>query len=268
MVLEILICAYDDGILQVPEIILEPHPDVKWLVSYQYSQPSHLPVPDSLLRRTDVSVVMHHSKGLSRNRNFALQHATGHILLLADEDSRYDIHELTHLLAHFESNDDLDVACLKARTYEGNDLHDYPNYSFPYQDTPKGYWYNSQEIAFRRSPRIPTFDERFGINAPKLGCGEEEVFLWECHRNGLKIQFFPHFIVTTQGRTTRYRFYDDARLQRAKGGVLCLMHGVVGAFLRCLKYTILNAAKSNPFGLLWNMCYGIFYIKTTCKASR
>ena len=145
--------------------------------------------------------------------------------------------------------------------HEGTSLHPYPNYSFDYKDTPKGYWYNSQEIAFRKSSRLPLFDTRFGINSPKLGCGEEEVFLWQAHEQGLSVRYFPEVIVETDATTSRYQFYTDKRMQRAKGAVLCIMHGPSGAFLRCLKLAIVHALKHNPISLLWHMTYGIIYIR-------
>ena len=134
-------------------------------------------------------------------------------------------------------------------------------YSFDYKDTPKGYWYNSQEIAFRKSSHLPLFDTRFGINSPKLGCGEEEVFLWQAHEQGLSVRYFPEVIVETDATTSRYQFYTDKRMQRAKGAVLCIMHGPSGAFLRCLKLAIVHALKHNPISLLWHMTYGIIYIR-------
>lgn len=262
MVLEILICTYNAGIEKIPGIILEQRDNVKWLVSHQYSDQLYKKVPSQFpAGRTDIKYVSHEGMGLSKNRNVALSHATGDILLIADDDAKFKNAYFDTIINTFLQNPDTDIACFQAITHEGHFLHKYPAVSFAYPNMPKGYWFNSQEIAIRNNSQMPHFDVRFGINAPKLGSGEEEVFLWQAYKNGLTIKYFPDVIVETDATTTRHAFYQNASLQRAKGGVLCIIHGVGGAFLRCLKFSILNYRKTNPFVLLWNMVYGIIYVK-------
>ena len=262
MVLEVLICTYNEGILRVPDMILAPRPDIKWLVAFQYSDSAYKSMlPPIEQDRTDITIVSHAGRGLSRNRNMAVSYATGDILLLADDDAKFDFIYFDRILEKFKATPSLDIACFQAVTHNGYPLHSYPSFSFSYENMPKGYWVNSQEIAFRNTLTIPAFDERFGINAPKMGCGEEEVFLWQAYRKGLNITYFPEVIVETDARTSRHNFFHDISLQRAKGGVLCIMHGVFGAFLRCLKFAMLNIGRHNPFSLMWHMTYGIFYVK-------
>ncbi len=261
MVIEILLSTYNEGIAKVPNVLLSPRNNVKWLISFQYSEDIFIKqIPPSLYLRDDVTLIPFEGKGLSQNRNMALAHATGDILLLADDDATFKQEYFDNIFQTYLEDNTVDIVCFQALTHDGKELHPYPNYSFFYQNTPRGYWYNSQEITFRRTSQVPQFDTRFVINAPKLGCGEEEVFLWHAHKKGLTIRYIPKVIVETDANTSRQSFFTDKRLQRAKGGVLCIMHGPLGAFLRCLKYAIRHA-NHNPILLLWQMVYGIIYIR-------
>ena len=261
MTLEVLVCTYNQGIGNIPQMLLPPMENVRWLVSFQYSGniESH-PLPQELLQRQDVSVFPHQGTGISANRNFAFSKATGDILLIADDDCRYEEEYFTRILNTFAAHPGLDIACFQADTYEGEPLHPYPGHSFLYQDTPKGYWYNSQEIAIRRECAFPLFDTRFGINSSCYGCGEEEVFLWQCWKKGLVVRYFPEVIVRTDGSTTGMRFFSDKRVQRAKGAVLSIMHGKAGAMARCLKYSLRNCSPRQFPDVTYQMFYGIFTV--------
>jgi len=262
MILEILISTYNEGILKVPDMILPFDERIKWLVCFQYSEEFfRRQIPSVLNNRGDVTLVTFKGKGLSKNRNMAIMCATGDILLLADDDARYKTDYFDKIIRRFSEDPTLDIACFQAMTHDGAPLHHYPDYSFDYRDTPKGYWYNSQEIAFRRISHVPSFDIRFGINSPELGCGEEEVFLWQAYKQGLSVRYFPEVITETDAKTSRYQFYTNKRMQRAKGAVLCIMHGPFGALLRCVKFAISHAVQHNPVPLLWQMIYGIIYIR-------
>ena len=261
MILEVLICTYNNGIEKIPDILLPPTEQIRWLISFQYSDESHLQsIPKELCKRSDVSVYPHQGTGLSNNRNYAFSKATGDVLLIADDDVRYKEEYFVRILSTFSQYSDLDIGCFQAETYEGMPLHPYPSESFSYADTPKGYWYNSQEIAVRRDSPFPLFDPRFGINSSQYGCGEEEVFLWQAYKKGLKICYFPQVIVRTDGKTTRLGFYTDKRLQRAKGAVLCLMHGKLGASARCLKYALCHTPPRQFLYILYQMLYGVFTV--------
>ena len=87
MICEILVCTYNEGINRIQEMLLPPMKDTHWLISFQYTDISYLDcVPRHMTERTDVTLLFLEGSGLSANRNNALFHATGDILLLADDD--------------------------------------------------------------------------------------------------------------------------------------------------------------------------------------
>ena len=117
----------------------------------------------------------------------------------------------------------------------------------------------------RRCASLPRFDERFGLGAEHLGCGEEELFLEQASRGGCRIVYTPQVIVTTRAATTGDRFWSDPKVRRAKGAVLCYMHGSLGATLRCLKFAAVqgNAPLSLRVRAFWDMAWGISYYKSS-----
>ena len=262
MTLEVLVCTFDGGIDKVADVLLPPMADVRYLISFQYSDDSYKHRLSSLqFNRKDVRVISVRGRGLSANRNHAVANAVGDILLLADDDVRYKEIYFRRILECFITNPQLDIACFQAETLDGNPFKPYAATSFSYSNQPHGTWFSSVEIAFRRKAACPRFDERFGLGAPFLCAGEEEVFLLQAFRNGLDIHYYPEVVVRTESHTTGRRFFASPAMQRTKGAVLCLIHGPFGAWIRCLKFSLRHIRQSNPLRTLYEMTRGILYVK-------
>ncbi|MEG1579936.1 MAG: glycosyltransferase [Bacteroidaceae bacterium] len=266
MTLEVLICTIDNGIQSIPHCLLPPREGISYLVSFQYTNESFRTIiPSTLLERKDVHLCYLKGIGLSRNRNNALVHASGDILLIADDDVCYKPEYFERIFMVFQQNPTVDVACFQAIDKEGLPLHYYAAHRFAYSNQPYGVFFCSVEIAFRRKSILFHFDERFGIGSPYLGGGEDEVFLLDAHKAGLNIVYFPFVIVETDACTTGTRMLEDRSILRAKGAVLYLMHGFISAWLRCLKFSLQSHKKKNPLRLLYSMTAGIFYILKTTR---
>ncbi len=261
MILEVAICTIDDRIKRISNILLKPRADVKYLVAYQYTDNHHLEnLKSAALQRPDVRVVCMEGRGLSRNRNNALRHATGDVLLIADDDVQYDEDSFGIILRHFQLDDQLDIACFQALKKSGGVLHRYASKTYLFQNRPHGTYFNSTEVAVRPGRDMPRFDERFGLGAPFLSAGEEEIFLFDAVGKGLKVQYFPEVIVRVPGDTTGTKFNEDASVQRSKGAVLCWMHGPFGALLRCLKHAIVTRGIRHRAKAFYEMLRGIVYV--------
>lgn len=261
MKLEVLICTFDERIKQISHIFLSQRPDVSYLVSFQYSNDKMLELlKDFTFNRPDIKLITIKGHGLSANRNHALKNSTGDIILIADDDVRYENSYFDNILHQFQSDTKLDIACFQANDMEGKPLRTYPDFSFSYEKSPHGVHYIlSVAIAMRHVHNLPEFDERFGIGAPYLGAGEEEIFLWEASHAGLHIRYIPEVIVKTERRTTGSTFFTNKAVQRSKGAVLCKMHGPVKAWLRCLKYAVMHCRGHHFLRILLEMTRGILY---------
>ncbi|MGM9689089.1 MAG: glycosyltransferase [Alloprevotella sp.] len=263
MTIEILVCTLDEGISDVDGLLLPPLPDVKYLVAWQQTHDRQPPLPARWTQRSDLRVLPHAGSGLSRNRNFALSHAEGDWLVIADDDNRYTPAHLQHLRWAIQLHPDAAALQLQATDYAGRPLRNYPSHAYEYHDRPRGTYVASYELALRRDAPLPAFDTRFGLGA-SLGCGEEEVFIHQLAASGQHVWYEPMPLVMTDAASTGTRFARLPAVQRAKGGVLCLMHGPWSAALRCLKYALTQPRlrPATRFTSLWQMFKGIAYVLT------
>lgn len=197
MTLQWLISTYGKGIRKVEGFLMFPEFGISYLISHQDPENLCPETPENLIRR-DVEVVRLQNSGLSRNRNNALKHATGDILILADDDISLHPAYPHHIRTAFKKHPEADVICFQIRTPTGSPPYKkYPTQEKPMTGLNQLKAVSSIEIAFRRKAvreKAVWFDERFGLGAP-ANCGEELLFLAECMRKGLKILFFPAYIV-------------------------------------------------------------------------
>lgn len=223
-----LICAYGpEGLLRVARAGHPVVPGVEYIVSWQIPGGCDIgPGPGGAipepLRRPDFRIFPTLSRGLSRNRNLALGHASAPLCLLADDDLAYTAPGLLGVIDIFRRNPDTDIAAFR---FEGGDGKRYPSFSFDLRNPPRGYYISSVELAFRLAPvrhaAIP-FDERFGIGAP-FPSGEEDVWIGSLLRSGLRGRFFPHTVARHEGDTTGVRNGGDPLFIATKGAVFRLL---------------------------------------------
>ena len=202
MTLQLLICTIDRGIDQVTQLILPPAADISYVVSWQHSTTDeHRDVPASLLR-DDVQVFHLEGRGLSRNRNNCLRHASADVCLICDDDCRYTASGLQAILDTFVSHPDTDLAAFVMQNPYCS--KPYPTTSIDLKHRPKGYYPTSFEIAFRLQSvqgRLQ-FNEHFGLGAELFHCCEEEIFIHDAQSLGLHCHFYPITIVEHDHPTT------------------------------------------------------------------
>ncbi len=202
MTLQLLICTIDRGIDQVTQLILPPAADISYVVSWQHSTTDeHRDVPASLLR-DDVQVFHLEGRGLSRNRNNCLRHASADVCLICDDDCRYTASGLQAILDTFVSHPDTDLATFVMQNPYCS--KPYPTTSIDLKHRPKSYYPTSFEIAFRLQSvqgRLQ-FNEHFGLGAKLFHCCEEEIFIHDAQSLGLHCHFYPITIVEHDHPTT------------------------------------------------------------------
>ena len=269
MEIEILICTIDERITHALQVPTEPCPGVTYLISWQQSHEG-LCLPENFTPREDVRLLTCKGQGLSANRNFALEHARGDYLLIADDDEHFEISHFVRAKEAFAQHPQTDIFLLQALTPEGQPFKpNYPAQPFNYAHRPLGYYPSSCEIALRRKTTSwLRLDIRFGLGSSHLACGEEEVFLHEAYRRGLRIEYHPIPVATVPPGTTGSRFRESEAVRRSKGAVLTIMHGAPSAALRCLKFalTLRHCSLRERCRYLADMWQGILYIKKEPKA--
>lgn len=251
MTLDILICTIDEGIERVPEVLMSPRSDVRYVVSMQWTREAMRErVPKVLREREDVTVTFLEGKGLSRNRNHALEMATGDVVLMADDDNRYNEGLINNIFEAYEENRGADVIFFQALDLEGKPLHRYP-----------ADYVCSVEMTFRREVKV-RFDERFGLGSGRFCAGEEEVWRKDARDAGYHILQVDKPIVMTPKETTGRNFLGNKDLQKTKGATFRYVYGTGNAVWRSVKEAgwWMVHRGANPVPILWNMLQGLVEI--------
>ena len=161
-------------------------------------------------------------RGLSKSRNMAIQNADAEVCILCDNDVEY-VEGYEQLICDaFERHPEADIIVFYIKRKEKPQ----PNYpterSMDYLSVLKIF---SPEIAFRREAVLKAgiqFDEMFGAGA-RYYLGEENIFLYDCLRAGLKIQYAPVQIANLkETESTWFRGYED-RFFLSRGANYCAM---------------------------------------------
>lgn len=261
-ILQVLICTFgNDGISKVAEGIHPEIAGVEYLVSWQ-SCAENPTIPQELDRH-DFKIIISNTKGLSRNRNIALDAATAKYCLISDDDVDYDADGLQKVIDVLENNRDICIATFK---YSGKDIKVYPDYIFDLNKPPKNYSLSSIEIAFRREPVIKSgirFDERYGVGAEFIA-GEENLWIHYLLKNGLTGRFFPINIAFHNGESTGSRLASDPKLIECKGAVFT--HLYPGTWILRMIRHALRCRKTG--WKLGKMSYCRFWISGALKAKK
>lgn len=223
--LEIMIACY--GPQGLARIAAAAHPRIEgviYSVSCQMAEEKDIPVE---LRRDDFRIRFYQEKGLSRNRNRGLETACGEWLLISDDDLTYTAGALETLTEILLTEQDADLITMRSHTDPAL-TKPYPATRCDTSHMPRGWYLTSFEICVRRKALETAgvrFDERFGIGAPVLMSGEEDVFWYCCLRGGLRPAFLPVTICTHMHPTTGLKEQTNPVLYMAKGVVFRMRYG-------------------------------------------
>lgn len=220
--LQVLICTFGpEGIHRLTNSVRPRVEGVEYFVSWQIPE-GDFEIP-SELKRKDFRIEKSRTRGLSVNRNIACRRATAPICLISDDDIDYTEEGLRYVMDSFDSYPEMDFATFM---FEGEDNKWYPDYEFEMHNPPKNYYVSSIEIAYRREgiERCDiSFDERFGVGAQYIA-GEEDIFIHEVLKGGLKGKFFPKVIARHTGESTSIRLSNAREYVESKGAVFCITH--------------------------------------------
>lgn len=248
MILEILISTIDAGIDKIKAHLLPVRPDVRYLISWQYTG-SRPEVPDWIRERTDVTLVQLAGRGLCRNRNHALNHAVGDILKISDDDECWENYMFDSILEVYDQHPEYDIVHFQiegiGKTYPSS-------------------WVSSCEITMRRSSLgTLRFDERFGLGSEYLMGGEEDVFMHDARLRGLNVQYLPYVVCHITGTTTGHQYWNP-RLMRSKGAVFYYTRGLGYALYKSARESVgwMMRRRMNPFKTFYNMWCGINYVRS------
>jgi len=203
--IEVLICTYEERVMDLASRLPQPVPGVSFLITHQ-TPSRRLYRIDSLTDREDVTLLRFTDRGLSRNRNHCLRHATGRICLVADDDIEFLPGWHIALYEAFQLHAQATFITFALMGAEHQAKREYPDETTPHS-LRSAFRVVSSEIAFDldrvRAARVG-FNEHLGIGTP-VGLGEENVFLRDLMTKGAKGWFVPETLVRNGPQTTGER---------------------------------------------------------------
>lgn len=265
--MQVLICTF--GAEGIERIAKAQHPiveGVEYLISWQLPD-GDIEVP-AALSRPDFVIIKNHTRGLSSNRNIALQAASAPICLISDDDVYYTEEGLKTVINGFSNNPQADIITFQFSC--DKDIKFYPEKSFSLTRPPKGYYASSIEIAFRRRKVIDNgvcFNENFGIGG-KFMAGEENIFLHDLLRAGLTGIFIPSVIAHHPSLSTSSRHDCNPEYIRTKGAVFTHIHPLTWP-LRMLAHAVRHKpAESNGFTPVSRLRYMQLWLQGAKQAGK
>lgn len=276
LTLDVLIATHTPSGLQRVEAMQLPRLDgVRYIVSWQ--QHGDAPVPESLAGRDDMTILLLGQKGLSHNRNNAIESSTADIYLIADDDLRYTPDQIEAVRRVFEENPALDYASFMYVGKDGKVTKTYPAEECDLTEgLPKGFYQTSFEIAVR--PRglgaKLRFPAAFGLGSPWLHAAEEEMFLLTARKLDLNCRFFPIVITTHSGPTTgRQGVISDPLVIRAWGAYLYFAYPLTYPARLLMKAKRLAGSGQAPFfkalkELIHGLAIGMYKVNIPWKEAR
>lgn len=146
------------------------------------------------------------TRGLSKSRNLAIQHAGGDVCLLCDDDEQLDSSYEKVILKAYEALSDADIICFRISNQPSR-LKQKTQRLTKWTAMRIASW----QITFRRESILKSgirFDEDMGAGTGNGG-GEEVKFLRDCIKAGLKAYYVPKSIGTVaQTDSTWFRGFD------------------------------------------------------------
>ena len=186
-------------------------------------------------RERNIRMISTTERGLSRSRNMAIQNAEGEICLLSDDDEEFAEGYAERIERYFEQLSDADIIAFDL----GNKVTRLkPCISRVGRLTSLRLC--SCQLAFRRKSILQAgvwFDPYMGSGSGN-GCGEENKFLLDCLKAGLKIYYVPEQIAVLKTQESAWFFGFDKEFFYQRGAATRYMLGFVPSILYGLYYVL------------------------------
>lgn len=196
MELEMLYATYGDRVDQLLLNLPESSDKLKIIIVHQVDDVSHN-AQHLFSHRSDVKYFMMLDKGVSKSRNFALQQATGDIILFCDDDVTYSDGFIDSIIDEYVKDSEVDSITFSYSTPTSGVLSKFKSY--PYRHNLRSILsVGTIEVSARLAgvKRVGAFfPEDLGAGS-KFYCCDEPVFLSRLIKSGLVVEYRPISICT------------------------------------------------------------------------
>lgn len=179
--------------------------------SITINQISKSEINESTITNKKNKLYSYKEKGLSKSRNKAISKCTGDICVIADDDLTYVKDYEKIILNAYNKYPQADIIAFDVpSTNEERPTSSLKDGKVNYIKTMK---LSSFQITFKKDSIVNKnlkFDENFGAGSGKYTCGEENIFLFEAKKAGLKIYYSKQAIAqVTHNDSTWYNGFNE-----------------------------------------------------------
>lgn len=203
-----------------------------------------------LFNYNKIRVILSKERGLSKSRNLAIKNSRGKICVIADDDVIYDNDAREKIIRAYNNINDADIIAFDVPSID---------ISRPTRSLKQGrvnFWYSmrisSFQITFKRESIIEKgilFNEIFGSGS-LYPCGEENIFLAQALKKGLKIYYIKDKIaVVNHSESQWFDGYYNEKILKAKGACFYAMNPLLSNFL-ILQFSVRKKNLFRHIGLL------------------
>ncbi len=168
-------------------------------------------------------IFTYNEKGLSRSRNRALDNCIGDICVLADDDLEYEENYEKIINDGYIKYPDADIIAFYVDNYDNNKKR--PKRKEGKINFLRSFQIQSVQVTFKRKSVLNKkirFNENFGAGT-EFYMGEENIFLAECLKKGLKIYYIPKTIATLKDNNSSWFKGFDEKYFNVRGAVFYAM---------------------------------------------
>lgn len=194
---------------------------------------------DKLYERDGVSIYDTAEKGISKSRNKLIELSDADFCIVTDDDISFKKDYQEILLSAYETYPDADIICFSLK--KGDDIYGIKkSKKLNYLDLFRVF---AVQISFKRESINDInlkYDENFGIGSSIINIGEENIFLTDAYKKGLKIYQIPDILVEHPDEPTTGEFWSK-EVVIDKGAVAKRTLGIFAFML--LTYMLLTKRK-------------------------
>ena len=195
----------------------------------QAIDPNYKIIPD--IKEGKNLLFSYKEKGLSRSRNKAIEKSTADICVVADDDLYYVDDSEDIIKKSYEKYKDADIIAFYVN-YERINRHKKMLKEGRIGHI-KSMRLSSVQITFKRKSIVDNnirLDERFGTGSTYY-CGEENIFLFDCLRKGLKIYSVPLTIAYLENKGNSWHRSNTREFYNIQGAIYYRMSKSMYFFL-------------------------------------
>lgn len=181
-------------------------------------------------------------RGLSNSRNMAIKYADGDICQICDDDQTVVENGEDLITKAYEKHLDASVICFSLIREDIEKKYPTEEQNMTFKQILKA---NSLQITFRKKDIVEKgilFDNKLGSGTGNGG-GEENKFLFDCKKSGLKLFYSPDIIGTVLPSESQWFQGYTEKFMRNQGWSIRRILGSYTGFLYCLHYGISHRHK-------------------------